>query len=225
MNNNKEIKFLNRFTHCKFIYNMLLDKIIKIPTPENWPDKNDSKPLLDYCEALGHEKIYALCFTHEPETIYHWYINNHIADTCCVEFDYNMLKKHFTDADFSSGKVKYKKLKVSNDSEESYKTVDFENIPFSKRWPYRIESEYRFIRTEKESDKALFNVPINIDCINRITTADPWWKARFQSLKDNNNYSFDINSTTLEENQTWLKHMDGLTAQNNKHTTINNLES
>ena len=61
----KKFTYLNRFTQSKYALDMLDNLVLKIPTPESWPDKNDSKPLLEYCKAKKHNKIFTICFSIE----------------------------------------------------------------------------------------------------------------------------------------------------------------
>lgn len=231
MNDDSGITKLNRFTQCKFVYDMLKEKVIKVPTPGNWPDKNDSKPLLDYCKALGHEKIYALCFTHSAETVYHWYMNKDLQNTCCVEFNHDKLYGSFKDAGFKGKKVEYYKLNQESPVDDNFKSIDFklkdekdgpylkdikfEEIPYAKRMPYTIENEYRFVKGVKDRDTELFEVPIDLNCINRITVADPWWHAQFKELIDDLtkelNHEIKLNESTLERNDVWLEYMLKLT--------------
>lgn len=83
--------------------------------------------------------IYTVCFSERDETIHHWTAFSSGSSGCCIEFDRESLLDDVNKIDgIRSGTVKYKKIKDVKDA-----TIKISDIPFTKRWPYRCEEEYR----------------------------------------------------------------------------------
>jgi len=111
--------------------------------PKLWEDKNDSEIILTYKEKNKVQNLFALCFSCNDETIHHWKTFSNGPSGCVIEFDAQRL---FTIVEkipgLRHGKVKYKKL-----AQIERRSVSLENLPFTKRWPYRCEEEYRINRS------------------------------------------------------------------------------
>jgi hypothetical protein len=63
---------LNRFTSIDSLFDILKTNKIRLSNSKYWEDKNDAS----YIDAYKHKKhlktVFALCFTDDYETIYHW---------------------------------------------------------------------------------------------------------------------------------------------------------
>ncbi len=83
-------------------------------------------------------------------------------------------------------------------------------IPFTKRWPYRIESEYRILFESQDPAHATLEelpVPIDTDCIRRITVSQSMPQTVFNSIKSQIGPGLGkrICRSTLYRNETWIK--------------------
>jgi len=96
MNNN--ITRLNRFTTLPVLLDFLERKKLVLLDPKSWDDKNDTEVILAYKEKKGIEKLFALCFTHDYETIHHWKTFANGSSGCCIEFDADKLIQIFKKA-------------------------------------------------------------------------------------------------------------------------------
>ena len=61
------------------------------------------------------------------------------------------------------GLVRYRKVNELDDE-----AIEVDKMPFTKRWPYRCEDEFRVIWQGKCKD-AFFEVPIDLKLIRKIT--------------------------------------------------------
>src|SRR5436190_8128623 len=158
------ISKLNRFTTLPILLDLLQRKKLTLLNPKLWEDKNDSEIILSYKEKKKIKNIFALCFSHNDETIHHWKTFSNGPSGCLIEFDANKLISLIdTVKGLRHGKVTYKKL-----SEIEKKKVPLKNLPFTKRWPYRCEEEYRLIM-ETSEDLDFYEIEIPLNFIRRIT--------------------------------------------------------
>ncbi|MEN5435772.1 hypothetical protein ABE545_19205 [Sphingobacterium faecium] len=88
--------------------------------------------------------------------------------------------------------------------------MDTEEIPFTKRWPYRCEEEYRIIVENNDDNLSLFEIEVPLSIINKITISQQMPKQIYETIKANLNKvegheSKRINRSTLYENARWLR--------------------
>jgi hypothetical protein len=199
-------KFLNRFTTLPFLFDLLVNESLVFLNPDTWEDYNDRVSINAYKEKINVNSIYALCLSRKRETIHHW--NAFAAGTsgCCIEFDFGKMIKKIEDFQgLAHGQVQYKTLKaLSNLSNEKDK------LPFMKRQAFKPEQEYRFIVTSLEEQKPFTAIPIDIDCINRVTVTCKVPKGVFISIKETilcikPNFNGKIIHSTLLKNTKWAK--------------------
>jgi hypothetical protein len=203
---NINLRKLNRFTNLPILLDILKRKKIFIPNYMSWEDKNDTEVLDYYLEKMkridGTAEVHVLCFTHDDETIHHWnYFSNGMSG-CCIEFDYVQLTQSFIDVGgFDHGIVEYYKI---NDLEKG-RTPILSQLPFAKRWPYRVEHEYRFVHKSKKKIVTL-EVPINLKSINKITISQKLPDAVSDTIKQILGEKVDIvNHSTVLKNKKWLR--------------------
>jgi hypothetical protein len=55
-------------------------------------------------------------------------------------------------------------------------------MPFTKRWPYRCEEEYRII-LESESEEAFYDIDIPLNLIKRITVSQQMPATIFKTIR------------------------------------------
>ena len=157
---------LNRFTTLPILLDILIRKALFLPGFSEWEDKNDIEFMKIYSQEQKKDRmdsVRAICFTWDDETIHHWKYFSDGSAGCCIEFDGKKLLSSLENfnAKILHGKVKYYKIKGIPAE------IHLDELPFIKRHPYRIESEYRIVCVQ-ENDSTC-NIPIELDWINKIT--------------------------------------------------------
>lgn len=195
---------LNRFTTLPILLDLLGRRKLVFTNPENWEDKNDVEILESYKYKKRLKSLYLVCFTHESETIHHWKAFSSGMSGCCIEFNYSKLmdivnqhrKIHY-------GIVNYLRL---NEVDPNFMNID--EIPFLKRYPYRIENEYRFLYESKYNEDE-FELDIDLNVINKITFSQNIPKMVLDSIKnlindDSSREKIKINRSTVFQNDRWI---------------------
>lgn len=103
----------------------------------------------------------------------------------------------------SYGPVSYRKIIDLNTGEIAVK-----DMPFTKRWPYRCEEEFRII-WEGSTTKPCYEIEFDLSIINRITVSqrmpEPVYATIRAHLKEAcNNPDQRINRSTLYRNDIWI---------------------
>jgi len=195
---------INRFTTIPVLLDMLKRKRLVLLDPASWDDKNDSAIMAEYKKRKKVEKLFALCCAWGDETIHHWRTFADGISGCCVEFSSKGLTNLLTEVKgVKYGVVKYKKI---TDLKEGQIAVD--DIPFTKRWPYRCEEEFRII-WEGSTAEECFEIDFDLSIINRITVSQRMPKQVYATIRDHLRGAFSnpeqrINRSTLYENDKWI---------------------
>lgn len=201
----QSIKKLNRFTTLPVLLDLLQRKKLTLLNPELWDDKNDSAVILAYKEKKKITNLFAVCLSHGDETVHHWKTFADGTSGCVIEFDGPKLL-HIVDhiAGIRHAKVSYRKL-AQIESKDT--VIDVDKMPFTKRWPYRCETEYRIIYETNKED-TFFEIDIPLDIIRRITISqrmpEPIYNTIKSYLKDFGGAK-KVNRSTLYENKRWIK--------------------
>jgi hypothetical protein len=199
---------LNRFTTLPVLLDILINRRLVLLDPESWPDRNDSKTLVDYKKRQNLEKLFALCFAECSETIHHW---NSYADGisgCCIEFNKEKLKKHLSN--FAGLRFESVDYKTFEQLESGCR--DDQQTPFTKRWAYHIEDEFRVIWESKKSNLDCYIIDgIDLEIIQKITFSQKMPEPIFQTVQSHLVNCFHIskekiNHSTILENQVWIAH-------------------
>lgn len=96
-----------------------------------------------------------------------------------------------------------------SDIENKTTTLKVDDIPFTKRWPYRCEEEYRIIVESDDETQKVFDIEINLDIIKRITINQQMPETIYKTIKEylknlKGNPDSRINRSTLFENKRWI---------------------
>lgn len=202
----KSIKKLNRFTTLPVLLDLLERKKLTLLDPKLWDDRNDSEVILAYKQKKKIKNLFAVCLSHGDETVHHWKTFSNGTSGCVIEFNAERL---FTIIDKIPGlkhdKVSYKKLK---EVEDRNARLDVDKMPFTKRWPYRCEEEYRII-VERDTDETFFEIDIPLDIIKKITISQQMPQPIYDTIKGylkglRGDPSSRINRSTLYENKRWI---------------------
>lgn len=203
-----------RYTNLTATLHILWNRSLTFLSPETWDDKNDAFFMSEYKRLVKIKTLLAICFAERTETYHHWQVFSRGSDGVCIEFNKEKLLSAFNDvAGVHHGSVRYEFLKNIRDMND----VNVERLPFMKRWPYGDEGEYRAVYVSKTQKKALQDVPIAIDSIERITLS-PWLAptlvpAVVETLKSLPGCSrLKVYRSTLIDNPQWKK-LTGRVAQ------------
>ncbi len=202
-----QIERLNRFTTLPVLLDLLQRRKLTLLDPKSWEDKNDSEIILEYKNKKKIKSLFAICLSHGDETIHHWKTFSNGSSGCLIEFDAQKLFAIINKIpNLKHGEVSYRKL---SDIENKATTLKVDDIPFTKRWPYRCEEEYRIIvESDNEADK-VFDIDINLDIIKKITINQQMPETIYKTIKEylrnlNGNPDSRINRSTLFENKRWI---------------------
>jgi hypothetical protein len=195
---------LNRYTSLPVLLDLLQNQRLLLLDPKSWEDRNDSGVMAEYQRRRKAARLFALCFSYGDETIHQWKAFADGISGCCIEFDAQKLIARFEEKGLRCGIVRYQKLNQVND-----RTLRLEQMPFTKRWPYRCEDEFRVI-WEGESKDAFYEVPINLRLIRKITLNQKMPGQVFDTVREMLRGVFRdptkrISHSTLYENARWLK--------------------
>lgn len=202
----KAIKKLNRFTTLPILLDLLQRKKLVLLNPKLWEDKNDSEVMLEYAKRKKISGLFSLCLSADDETVHHWKTYSNGSSGCVIEFDpvklFAVLNKI---PGVRHQKVEYKKL---SEIEGRNKAIDVDKMPFTKRWPYRCEEEYRII-AEGDTKANFFEIDIPLHVIRKITISQHMPEQIYATIKTylkevTRNPDSRISRSTLYENKRWI---------------------
>ena len=104
--------------------------------------------------------------------------------------------------------VRHKKISYQKINELKPKSFDLKQMPFIKRFPYKIEKEYRVIWEGKGNDKPI-EIEIPLEIIERITISGKMPSNVFETIKTLIESKLDsrkikIYRSTIYENKKWI---------------------
>ena len=196
---------LNRYTTLPVLLDMLKRKKLVLLDSASWEDRNDSEILLEYKKRKKLQALFSLCFSHGDETIHHWRTFADGISGCCIEFDSKKLVALLgTLDDVRFGPVVYRKIKDLKDG-----TITVKTMPFTKRWPYRCEEEFRII-WESRTKAPGYEIDFDLRLIRKITISQRMPTQVYSTIREYLRSAFRnpdqrINRSTLYENQIWIE--------------------
>jgi hypothetical protein len=198
------MKHLNRYTTLPVLLDMLKRKKLVLLDPASWEDKNDAEIILDYKKKKRLQALFVLCFSRGDETIHHWKTFADGISGCCIEFDPKRFVALLDTIDgVSYGPIVYRKIKDLTDG-----SIDVKNIPFTKRWPYRCEEEFRII-WESRTEALCYEIDFDLRMINRITISQQMPDQVYSTIREYLKSAFKnpdqrINRSTIYQNRIWI---------------------
>jgi hypothetical protein len=200
----KRVK-LNRFTSLPVLLDMLGRRKLVLLDPKTWEDKNDSEAILEYKKRKKLKSLFVLCLSEGDETIHHWRTFADGISGCCIEFDRQRLEAVLgRQAGVRFGKVRYRKL-----TDLTTTGVTSAHLPFTKRWPYRCEAEYRIL-WESRAHADEYEIDLDLHLIRRITISQRMPARVYETIRASLIDVFRkpdkrINRSTLYENKKWIE--------------------
>ncbi|MFL9899643.1 DUF2971 domain-containing protein [Paraburkholderia fungorum] len=194
---------LRRYTNIPSLLHILQSRQITLLDPGKWDDSNDSDGMEVYRQQKKLQSVLALCFTETDETYHHWHVFAEGAGGACIVFDKDKLLDAFNASGVSHSSVKYKKLEALKEQ-----VLSLDEMPFTKRWGFRHEKEFRAIYESQTNKLSSYEVNIGLDVITRILLS-PWLhkslhqttKAVLRSVKGCE--KLQVRPSTLTGNLTW----------------------
>ena len=200
----KKTRHVNRFTTIHVLLDMITRRRLVLMDPDLWSDKNDTKLIDEYKRRKGISKVFAVCFSGGGETIHHWNAYSPGVAGCCIELDFDILTATLDALDeIRYGFVNYRKV-----HEIIPGSVGTENIPFTKRWPYFCEEEFRII-WEGTTSRWCHEIEIDLNMIRKVTVSQGMPDSVFHALSRHvrdalKRPSMKINHSTIYENSMWI---------------------
>lgn len=195
---------LNRYTSLPVLLDLLHRKKLVLLDPRSWEDRNDSELVLEYARRRNVDKVFVVCFSYGNETIHHWRTYASGISGCCIQFDAEKLLGNLgRDKAFRHGKVVYRKL-----ADVERGRIPLSQIPFTKRWPYRVEEEYRIL-WEGNTSETKIEIDIDLSSIRKVTISQHMPHQVYASIKrilnDDRGRIERVNRSTLYENFRWIR--------------------
>lgn len=174
---------LRRYTNLPSLIYLLREKKITLLNPETWDDYNDVYYLKKYKEKRELKTLLALCLTQTNETYHHWKVFADGHSGVRIDFKKDHFLNHFSGVvGVHSGPVKYGLVK---EQQERANTggIKITDLPFTKRWSYGDEKEFRILYESKTEEKTCLDLTIELSCIDMIELS-PWMPSSlFEAVK------------------------------------------
>ncbi len=195
---------LNRYTTLPILLHLLRSSKLVLLDPSTWEDRNDSQIILEYKKRKRIPNLFAVCFSFGNETIHNWIAYASGIAGCCIQFDEQKLLNSFQNIkQIRWGEINYKTIRQIKEN-----TIKPDQIPFTKRYPYRVEKEFRIIWEGKTKHTSI-EVQIDLNCIEKITISqsmpDNVYEIIAELLRDElKKPKLQINKSTVFENNIWI---------------------
>ncbi|MER9794204.1 hypothetical protein [Mesorhizobium sp. M0213] len=147
---------LRRYTNLASALHTFHNRCLTLLSPDTWDDRNDSYFMSEYKRIKDVKTVLAICIADREETYHHWQVFSRGADESGIEFDRERILAAFDNAEgVTHRSVNYELVANANSMQE----VDLEILPFTKRWPYGDEKEYRAVYVNADAEMPAFPVP------------------------------------------------------------------
>jgi hypothetical protein len=199
---------LSRYTTLPVLIDLLRRKKLVLLSPKKWEDLNDAVIMDEYKRRKGLKHLYAGCFVQNDETIHHWTAFSSGSSGCCIEFDRERLLRCVQKiAGIRVGPVRYRKIPELDDG-----TLRVADMPFTKRWPYRCEDEFRILfesANAADAKDGFFDIDIDLAMIRRITISQRMPEQVYETIKEYLKETCadpdqKVVRSTLYENKRWI---------------------
>ena len=196
--------FLRRYTDLTALMYLLHEQKITLLDPALWDDKNDSHYLTQYKEKRKLKSVLALCLMQSDERYHHWTVFAPGPSGVCIKFRRDKLlaavRKHphihmHPVTYMTLNEIRRKKLKIAE-------------LPFSKRYAFEHEDEFRIIYTSKTRRLATLDIPVPLSSIEKITLS-PWMHSNLSRYVKQTLWAIkgcedlEIVRSTLISNEEW----------------------
>ncbi len=172
-------RYLRRYTDLATLIYLLRQRKITLLDPSSWDDSNDSHYLKTYREKKGLKSVLALCFTQASERYHHWRVFTNGSSGVRVRFK----RSELLSAIRHTHSVRADRVEYLTLQELRHKTLDTDELPFLKRYPFKDEREFRIICESATKKMHALDIPVPLSCIDRLILS-PWLPhALFSDIK------------------------------------------
>lgn len=200
-----------RYTTLPYLLDMLNNKRLTLLDPSRWEDKNDAYFLKTYKKKRDLKSVLAICFAKAPEAYHHWKIYSGTTSGVCIEFDEHKLLSNLGVNGYISKTVQYKTIETLENNPPA-----IDDLPFTKRYAYAGEQEFRIIYISTREEINIKHVNIDLDCINKISI-NSWIdevsrksiEKTIQNIQDCE--KIKVIKSTVTENKRWKRIADNAT--------------
>ncbi len=218
----KEIVSLKRYEYSiDNLFNICKSKKLTFKDYKHWQDKNDTILIDNYKQKSGNKFLRFLCLNQGAETIHHWNTFANKGLGCCIEYDKNLLLNSIVHSlkgkKSRKGFILYKEItylkynNIDNFYKQDRKYISntiLDDILFTKRYPYSIENEYRYVYISKNKESEI-NVLFEPKMIKRINIGGAVSTDIFECIKEKiktlNGYeNVKITHSKIYEYKSWI---------------------
>ncbi len=198
--------YLRRYTHLPAALHMLRRGVIALLDPMSWDDSNDSHYINEYKRQKGLKTVLAACLSSSPETYHQWKVFAGNPSGVCIRFRQGLLLRAAKKVEgVTVGRVQYRTVR-----EARRQTLPLEEFPFIKRAAFVDEEEVRIMYQSRTESLALFELPIPLKCVSRLTLS-PWLpknlvsatKERIRSIEGCE--FIEVVRSTIVNNEEWKR--------------------
>lgn len=199
-------RYLRRYTDLTALLHILQSRSISLLDPNHWEDKNDSEFMRIFKNGSTLTSLVALCFTQAGETYHHWKVFAKGMSGVCIYFNKEKLISQLAQQNVVGDAVNYFTLQGLKSA-----SLSLAELPFSKRYQFRDEKEFRLIYACEHEQFTVKSFAIELDCIERIALS-PWLApALADSIKQTIRAiagceKMRVVVTNLNQNQAWIEH-------------------
>ncbi len=198
-----ESKRLWRYTELPALLAMLRNRELTLLSPTTWDDKNDRNFMEAFVRARKLKTCLAVCFSEAPETYHHWRVFAPGSSGVCIEFDKQQLLRSLPKKGFVHRRVDYKKS-----GQLIGASIDPEELPFTKRWAFRHEREYRIVFGSRKLKLLTRELPAAPTSLVRVIV-NPWmprslFEATCETIKSIDGFrELPIRQSSVVDNEIW----------------------
>jgi len=204
---------LRRYTSLPSLFYILSQKKLTLLNPETWDDLNDVYYLKKYKEKKNLKTLLTLCLTETNETYHHWKVFADGHSGARIDFKKDQLLSHLNNVDgVYTGSMNYELVKEQKKFATSGQ-IEIKDLPFTKRWSFGDEKEFRILYESQEEEKASFDVAIELSCIEMIELS-PWIPTGLFNvvqemlLKIDDCAGMRIRRSTVVDHEKWQSYAD-----------------
>lgn len=199
-------EILRRYTQLPALFYMLSEKKLTLLNPSSWDDKNDSYFLEQYKVKRKLKTILALCFSTAQETYHHWSVFADGSAGVCVQFKRTEILAAIEGRDG----VRYRDVSYLPLKATKGRKLKAKDLPFTKRYPFQDECEWRVIYESATEKREAHDVPIPLSSIARVTLS-PWLPEALKNHVKKTVWAIkgcaklEIARSTLISNERWKR--------------------
>jgi hypothetical protein len=201
-----------RYTNLAALIHILRTKELTLLNPATWEDRNDAYFMSEYKRQIRAKTVLAVCFAETKETFHHWKVFSGGSDGVCIVFRKDdLLAELSKDPKIYMRAVAYKSLAEL----KTAANVKVADLPFTKRFAYEDEKEFRVVYADDLEEIQFKNFQIKFHWIDRVIFS-PWFSKNLRKAVGDTLRTIDgcsklkLMHSTVIDNETWKKVASGI---------------